>query len=454
MTSEPKASRAESDLLAAVRQAARQEQFLEVVSAEEAKKRFAAHLDLAPLPGERVSLEAALGRVLADDLAAPIDVPPFDRASVDGFALRATDTAGAADGAPKQIALNAEVIACGHAPMIEVKRGTATTIATGGVVPRGADAVVMIEHTELIESIPAIELRRAATPGQFISYAGSDIARGETLMRKGQTIGSREIGMLAACGLAGIDVVRRPRSPCSRPATSWCRSAKACAPAASTISTAPSSRPPSPRPAASRCSSARFPTTRRRWSSGAPRARPMRHRRAVGRHVEGRRRSFASGGVATRQARHPGAWRGAETRQAALSRRRRRQADRSAAGISDLGDLHLPCFRRAGDPRPSGPAAGGSADHRRPACRCASPRRWAARSTCWCRSLRASTGRSAFPSAERLRRGDELFAGRRLHRDRRAGRRARCRHAGARHSDRRISAGARHRHHGQPRHRA
>jgi putative molybdopterin biosynthesis protein len=89
---------------------------------------------------------------------APIDVPPFDRANVDGFAIRAADTAGAADSAPKQIALNPEVIACGHAPKIEVKPGTGTTIATGGVVPRGADAVVMIEHTELIESIPAIEL--------------------------------------------------------------------------------------------------------------------------------------------------------------------------------------------------------------------------------------------------------------------------------------------------------
>ncbi|MEA2983325.1 MAG: molybdopterin molybdotransferase, partial [Alphaproteobacteria bacterium] len=209
--SEAKASRAESDLLAAVRQAARQEQFLEVVSAEEAKKRFEGHLDLAPLPGERVSLAAALGRVLANDLAAPIDVPPFDRANVDGFALRAADSTGATDGAPRQFALNAEVIACGHAPKVEVKAGTATTIATGGVVPRGADAVVMIEHTELIESIPAIELRRAATPGQFISYAGSDIARGETLMRKGQVIGSREIGMLAACGFARIDVVRRPK---------------------------------------------------------------------------------------------------------------------------------------------------------------------------------------------------------------------------------------------------
>ena len=97
-------------------------------------------------------------------------------------------------------------------PSSRSKPGTATTIATGGVVPRGADAVVMIEHTELIESVPGDRAApRASTPGQFISYAGSDIARGETLLRKGQVIGSREIGMLAACGLAEIDVVRRPK---------------------------------------------------------------------------------------------------------------------------------------------------------------------------------------------------------------------------------------------------
>ena len=153
-----------------------------------------------------------LGRVLAGDLAASIDVPPFDRASVDGFALRAADTAGASDAAPRRLDLNPEVIACGHAPAIEVKPRTATTIATGGVLPRGADAVVMVEHTELVDGgAAAIELRRAVAPGQFIAYAGSDIARGETVLRRGMRIGSREIGMLAACGLARVDVVRRPK---------------------------------------------------------------------------------------------------------------------------------------------------------------------------------------------------------------------------------------------------
>jgi putative molybdopterin biosynthesis protein len=160
-----------------------------------------------------VPLDAALTRVLAGDVTAPIDVPPFDRANVDGFALRAVETAGASDGAPRRLRLNGEVIVCGHAPALTVAPGTATTIATGGVIPRGADAVVMIENTDLVESAaePAIDVRRAVAPGQFVSYAGSDIARGEMLLRRGARIGSREIGMLAACGIAEVEVVRRPR---------------------------------------------------------------------------------------------------------------------------------------------------------------------------------------------------------------------------------------------------
>jgi putative molybdopterin biosynthesis protein len=205
-------TRPEIALLDAVRAAARQEQFLEVVSAEEAKTRFEKRLDLAPLSAQAVSLDDALGRVLSADIAAPIDVPPFDRSNVDGFAVRAADTTGATEATPRRLTLNAEVLACGHPPRLAVTPGTATAIATGGVVPRGADAVVMIEQTELLDAAaPAIDLRRAAAPGQFVSYAGSDIARGETLLRRGAQISSREIGMLAACGFAHVDVVRRPK---------------------------------------------------------------------------------------------------------------------------------------------------------------------------------------------------------------------------------------------------
>jgi putative molybdopterin biosynthesis protein len=202
-----------SELLAAIGRAARQEQFLEVVSAEAAREKFASHLRLAPLSAETVPLAAALGRVLAADLTAPIDVPAFDRSNVDGFAVRAIDTLGATDGAPCRLRLNGEVIVCGHAPALEVAPGSATTIATGGMIPRGADAVVMIETTDLVETDPwpTIDGRRAAAPGQFISYAGSDMARGEVVLRRATHIGAREIGILAACGIAEIPVVRRPK---------------------------------------------------------------------------------------------------------------------------------------------------------------------------------------------------------------------------------------------------
>ena len=170
----------ESDLIARVRAAARQEQFLEVVSVEEARVRFEQHLDLTPLPAQAVTLADARARVLAQDVIAGVDAPPFDRSNVDGFAVRAADTVGASDGNPKVLVLNTEVIACGHAPVVTVAPGTCSAIATGGVIPRGADAVVMIEQTELIEEDhPRIELRHATAPGQFVSYAGSDIARGE-----------------------------------------------------------------------------------------------------------------------------------------------------------------------------------------------------------------------------------------------------------------------------------
>jgi len=202
-----------ASLVDAVRQAARQDQFLEVVAAEEARRRFVRHLDLKPLAAVSVPLRETLGRVIAADVLAPNDVPPFDRSGVDGFAVMAADTAGASEAAPRRLSLNNEVLVCGHAPMLAVASGTATTIATGGVVPRGADAVIMIEHTDLVEAAagPAIAIRRAVAPGAFVQYAGSDISRGETLLRRGTTIGSREIGMLAACGIASLDVVRRPK---------------------------------------------------------------------------------------------------------------------------------------------------------------------------------------------------------------------------------------------------
>ena len=97
-------------------------------------------------------------------------------------------------------------------------------IATGGMVPRGADAVVMVEHTESIGDGAELEIRRAVAPGDNISYAGTDIARGETVLRSGQLLTSREIGVLAAVGLASVPVYRRPRT-----AARYCHNCARCA---------------------------------------------------------------------------------------------------------------------------------------------------------------------------------------------------------------------------------
>jgi putative molybdopterin biosynthesis protein len=201
------------DIEAALSHLARQEQFLEVVSSDEATKRFHRHLTLRPLGAEQVPLSEALHRVLAEAVIAGVDVPGFDRANVDGFAIRAGDTSGAGGKAPKRLQLNAEILTPGTAPRLPVGPGVASLIATGGMMPRGADAVVMVEHTEAVDSggKTFIEIRRPATPGQFVAFAGSDIARGETVLRAGQRLTSREIGMVAAVGRASIEVCRKPR---------------------------------------------------------------------------------------------------------------------------------------------------------------------------------------------------------------------------------------------------
>lgn len=201
-----------TEIAAALRRLVRQEQFLDVVGRDEAVARFHRHLELGPLDPETVPLAQALGRVLARTVVAQIDVPGFDRASVDGFAVRADDTEGASERAPKILALNPEILTPGAAPRLTVEPGTATLIATGGMAPRGADAVVMVEQTEAIDAdgVPAIAVRRPALSGQFIAFAGSDLSRGETVLRAGQVLTSREIGMLAAVGAAAVEVWRRP----------------------------------------------------------------------------------------------------------------------------------------------------------------------------------------------------------------------------------------------------
>jgi putative molybdopterin biosynthesis protein len=285
------------DIATALRTLARQEQFLDVVDRDEAVFRFQRHLKLRPLGSERVPLSQALGRVLARAIVAEVDVPGFDRASVDGFALRADDTVDASERAPRTLTVNREILTPGKEPQFPVTPGTTTLIATGGMVPRGADAVVMVEHTEALDSDERtlIEVRRPMAAGQFIAFAGSDLARGETVLRAGQVLTSREIGMLAAVGCAVIEVWRKPRVAIISTGDEIVAPGEPIAPGAVYDSNAAIL-------AAAGGGSGwhRVPArhrSRRRGRIIAPprrRARIVRHGDPLRRHVEGRRRSLLS----------------------------------------------------------------------------------------------------------------------------------------------------------------
>jgi len=192
---------------------AAQTQFLDVITRDEATARFRQHLNLAPLGSESVPLRSALHRVLAIDIVAGVDVPGFDRSNVDGFAVIASDTFGVAEERPRRITLNDEVLAPGVIPAGSVVHQHATPIATGGMLPRGADAVLMVEYSDVVDSDEGatLEIRRPVTAGENVSYAGTDIARGETVLRAGTQLTSREIGVVAALGITEVAVYRRPR---------------------------------------------------------------------------------------------------------------------------------------------------------------------------------------------------------------------------------------------------
>jgi putative molybdopterin biosynthesis protein len=185
-----------------------QAQFLQVLDRDEAERRFRAAIDLSPLGAETVPLDTALGRVLSTDVISPVDVPSFDRSNVDGFAVVAEDTFGASEEVPRSVLLVEEEIHTGVIPTTTIQPGKGVLIATGGMVPRGADAVVMVEHAETRGS--ELRISRAVTAGSGISFAGTDITAGETVLRQGTLLTSRDTGVLAAIGVAKVNVWRKP----------------------------------------------------------------------------------------------------------------------------------------------------------------------------------------------------------------------------------------------------
>lgn len=181
-------------------------EFLDVVSLKEAERIIDA-MDIVSAE-EYVPLDDALGRVISKDLVSKIDVPSFDRASMDGYAVVAEDTFYVDEQNPVRLRFVGEIRA-GDDSDLTVKRGICVGIATGAPIPYGANAVVMVEYTG--DKNGEIEIFRPVVPGENIMAAGSDIMRGETIMRRGTRLTPRETGVLAASGFKTVSVYKKPR---------------------------------------------------------------------------------------------------------------------------------------------------------------------------------------------------------------------------------------------------
>ena len=244
-----------------------QDQFLDVVDRDTAERRWLEAIRPRVLEAERVALATSLGRVLAGDVITEVDVPAFDRSNVDGFAVRAEETFGAAEESPRRFRLNAEELATGVVPRHVVGPGTATPIATGGMTPRGADAVVMVEHTT-IDGEGLLVLRPVA-PGSGVTLRRDRHGAG----RAGPE--ARHAPDLARDGGPGRHRPGRGRG--RPPADAWRSSRRATrssrrGPRADRRRSTTRTRRCSPTP------SARSGASRSRWGSSATRRRRSRPR--------------------------------------------------------------------------------------------------------------------------------------------------------------------------------
>ena len=156
---------------------------------------------------ERLSLTDARGRVLATDIVAGFDVPPFNRASMDGYAVLAADTAGATREVARRLRLAGRVFT-GDVPTVPVIPGACVEVATGAPMPAGADAVIMVEETAIDGA--DILVHAAVSPRQNIGPQGADIAAGQTVLHAGEVLNASRIGALAALGCADVEVWAQP----------------------------------------------------------------------------------------------------------------------------------------------------------------------------------------------------------------------------------------------------
>jgi putative molybdopterin biosynthesis protein len=202
--------------------------FRQYVSLNEAIIKINKLLDQIPTQSEKVPIEKSLDNMTYEDIISKIDSPPFDKALMDGYAVRAQDTFGADESKPKKLKLIGKIEA-GDAPNFFVENDTAVAISTGAPLPKGANSVVMIEYIKKNKN--SIEIFKSVVPNENVMETGSDLRTGEIILRKGQKISAKDLGLLAAVGIDRIKVYKKPNIaiistgneliPPSEPITNW-----------------------------------------------------------------------------------------------------------------------------------------------------------------------------------------------------------------------------------------
>lgn len=182
--------------------------FRRLVSVDEAKEILHRNFTPKPVGTENVPLADAYNRVLAANVISPFDIPPFNRSTVDGYAVNAADTFGAEETRPVSLRLTGRV-KIGELPRVKITKGTTAEIVTGAPIPKGADSVVMIEYTERQRN--TVLVHQSVASGENVMKVGSDIHKDETVLEKSAMLRPYEIGILSAIGLARVMVYRQPR---------------------------------------------------------------------------------------------------------------------------------------------------------------------------------------------------------------------------------------------------
>ena len=182
--------------------------FRKLMTYTEAKNTINQQLKPKPLCTDELPLLEARNHVLAEDITSTLDIPPFNRSTVDGYAVKAEDTYNAEENNPAKLAVIGAV-PIGEPPQVTITKGTTAEIVTGAPIPEGADAAVMVENTDRTNN--TLSVFSAVTSGENVMKKGADIKTNEIVLKKGRVLGSREIGVLAALGKATAKVYRVPR---------------------------------------------------------------------------------------------------------------------------------------------------------------------------------------------------------------------------------------------------